>query len=304
MTTTQATNANAGHRLGRGLDSLIGGPAPTAVAQARVTVTAIKHNPFQPRKLFDDDELTQLSVSIRNHGVLQPLVVRKVGDDFQLIAGERRLRAAQKAGLTDVPVHVVEFNDQQVFEAALVENIQRSDLNPIEKAQGFKDYLDRFKMTQDQLGAKLGMDRTTISNLIGLLNLAPEVQDAVRLGQISLGHAKILKGLPDAERQISLCKETILKNHSVHALEQVVKAMRQAEAEAAMAALAAAEANEPKTPAASVNRTAHVASLETDLRHRLACRVDIKVKSKDKGQIVIGFDSNDDFERIVGLLQK
>jgi ParB family chromosome partitioning protein len=149
------------------------------------------------------------------------------------------------------------------------------------------------------------MDRTTISNLIGLLNLAGEVQDAVRLGQISLGHAKILKGLPDTERQIGLCKETILKNYSVHALEQVVKGIRQQEAEAAMAALAAQEAAEAANPRpVNVNRTAHVASLENDLRQRLACRVDIKVKAKDKGQIVIGFDDNDAFERIIGLLQK
>ena len=130
--------------------------------------------------------------------MLQPLVVRQAGDGFQLIAGERRLRAAQAAGLGEVPVHVVAFDDQQVYEAALVENIQRTDLNPIEKAQGFKDYLDRFGMTQDQLGARLGLDRTTISNLLGLLNLPAEVQDAVRLGQITLGHAKVLKGVPEA----------------------------------------------------------------------------------------------------------
>ncbi|MBL8866989.1 MAG: ParB/RepB/Spo0J family partition protein, partial [Planctomycetia bacterium] len=115
-------------------------------------VEAIRHNPYQPRKQFDDEDLKQLRDSIKTHGVLQPLVVRRVNDGFQLIAGERRLRAAQQAGLADVPVHIVEFNDQQVYEAALVENIQRADLNPIEKAQGFKDYLDRFKMTQDQLG--------------------------------------------------------------------------------------------------------------------------------------------------------
>src|SRR5207249_9760489 len=112
--------------------------------------------------------------SVRSHGVLQPLVVRQVGEGFQLIAGERRLRAAREAGLAEVPVHVVNFDDQQVFEAALVENIQRSDLNAIEKAQGFKDYLDRFGLTQEQLGAKLGLDRTTVSNLLGLLHLPKE----------------------------------------------------------------------------------------------------------------------------------
>src|SRR4029077_20298791 len=137
------------------------------------------------------------------------LVVRSVAEGFQLIAGERRLRAAQAAGLAEVPVHVVNFDDQQVFEAALMENIQRSDLNAIEKAQGFKDYLDKFGLTQEQLGAKLGLDRTTISNLIGLLHLPQEVQDAVRTGQITLGHAKILKGITYPEKQISLCREVI-----------------------------------------------------------------------------------------------
>lgn len=298
MTATQPQQ-----RLGRGLDSLISGGNAGNHKQARLTVTQIKHNPFQPRKQFDADELKSLGESIKTHGVLQPLVVRKVGNEFQLIAGERRLRAAQAAGMTDVPVHVVEFNDQEVFEAALVENIQRSDLNAIEKAQGFKDYLDRFKITQDQLGAKLGMDRTSISNLLGLLNLPLSVQDAVRLGQITLGHAKIIKGVADAARQIELCKETILKNLSVHALEAVVKQQRQIEAEAAAAALNAADAEEAKS-VANPNKTAHVAALENELRHKLSLRVEIKVKSKEKGQFVICFDNNADFERIVALLQR
>lgn len=298
------TPAHSQQRLGRGLDALIPGGSPPRFQQARVVVGQIKNNPYQPRKEFDGDELKSLSESIKTHGILQPLVVRKVGNDFQLIAGERRLRAAQAAGLADVPVHVVEFNDQQVFEAALIENIQRSDLNAIEKAQGFKDYLDRFKMTQDQLGAKLGLDRTTISNLLGLLNLPIGVQDAVRLGQITLGHAKIIKGVGDPARQLELCKETILKNYSVHALESVVKAQRQVEANAAAAALIAAVAEEDAMPAPNPNKTAHVTALENELRHKLALRVEIKVRSKEKGQVVLGFDNNHDFERIVAMLQK
>ena len=140
-------------RLGRGLDALIAGPAesptgPTAV----VAINRIQINPFQPRKAFDDDELAKLTDSVREHGVLQPVVVRPAGEGFQLIAGERRLRAAQNAGLGEIPIRIVDFNDQQVLEAALVENIQRSDLNAIEKAQGFKDYLDRFDMKQEQIG--------------------------------------------------------------------------------------------------------------------------------------------------------
>src|SRR5205085_11939838 len=148
----------------------------------------------QPRKAFDPDDLSALSESIKHHGVLQPLVVRVVGDRYQLIAGERRLRAAQQAGMTEVPVRIVDFNDQQVLEAALAENIQRTDLNPIEKAQGFKEYLERFGVTQEQLAQRLGLDRTTISNLVNLLELTSEVQEAVRLDQVSLGHAKALKG--------------------------------------------------------------------------------------------------------------
>lgn len=162
-------------RLGRGLDALLGSMGnPSAAANSRsgtLAVGQIQQNPYQPRKRFDDDELSQLTESIKVHGVLQPLVVRQNGEQFQLIAGERRLRAAQAAGLADVPVHIVDFNEQQVYEAALAENIQRSDLNAIEKAQGFKDYMDRFGMSHEQLGAKLGMDRSTVSNLVGLLNL-------------------------------------------------------------------------------------------------------------------------------------
>jgi ParB family chromosome partitioning protein len=283
-------------RLGRGLDALIAGPAtaaptgPTAV----VPIGRIQINPFQPRKAFDDDELAQLTASVKEHGVLQPVVVRPAGEGFQLIAGERRLRAAQKAGLNEIPIRVVNFNDQQVLEAALVENIQRSDLNPIEKAQGFKDYLDRFHMKQDLLAERLGIDRTTISNLLGLLNLPPEVQDWVRVGQLTLGHAKVLKGLHDPVRVVALAKETIAKNLSVHALEQQAK---QTKTEAA-----AATGNAPAK--AAVEKTAHVQAIEDELRQKLATRVQIKLKGKDKGQIVLGFETTDDFERIVDAFRK
>jgi ParB family chromosome partitioning protein len=286
-------------RLGRGLDALLGavnggGVLGIGAAVGKVRLDQIHQNPYQPRKRFDDDELKQLADSIKVHGVLQPLVVRQAGDNFQLIAGERRLRAATLAGLPEVPVHVVGFDDQQVYEAALVENIQRSDLNPIEKAQGFKDYLEKYGLTHEQLGQRLGLDRSSISNLVGLLNLPAEVQDSVRLGQLSLGHAKILKGLTDPEKQKELAKEAIFKHLSVHALDLLA---REAKAEVA-------EQKGEKAPRAAVEKTAHVQSLEDDLRQRLATRVEIKVKAKEKGQIVIGFDTNDDFERIMSALTK
>lgn len=283
-------------RLGRGLNALIGEKPADAGPITKLATAKIQFNPYQPRKRFDEDELKALTASVRSHGVLQPLVVRALGDGYQLIAGERRLRAAQAAGLTEVPVHVVAFDDQQVFEAALVENIQRSDLNPIEKAQGFREYLDRYGLTQDQFAARLGLDRTTISNLIGLLNLPAEVQEAVRVGHITLGHAKVLKGVAEPERQVQLTRETILKNYSVHALELLVKQQR-IEAVAAAAAEAAPKREVPE-------KTAHVKGLEDQLRQRLAVKVEIRVKAKDKGQIVIGFDTNDDFERILDALKK
>jgi len=282
-------------RLGRGLDALLGGADGVTVQLGgpnRLPLGDIDHNPYQPRKRFDDDELANLTASIKEHGVLQPIVVRPVNGKYQLIAGERRLKAAHAAGLAEVPVHVVEFNDQQVFEAALVENIQRSDLNPIEKAQGFRDYLDRYGAKAEQLGAKLGIDRTTVSNLLGLLNLAPDVQDAVRLGQISLGHAKVLKGLTDHARQSALCKQVVVQNLSVRALEAILKEQT-AEPKA-----------EPVEKAAPAEKTAHVLGVENELKQRLAVRVEIKVRDKDRGQIVIGFDSNDDFERIIDALRK
>jgi|YNPBryunderm2012_1023409.scaffolds.fasta_scaffold18838_2 ParB family chromosome partitioning protein len=280
-------------RLGRGLDALLNDSAATATAISQVPLSQIQPNPYQPRKRFDDEELAQLADSIRSHGILQPLLVRVIEGGYQLIAGERRWKAAQLAGLTEVPVHIVSFDDQHVFEAALVENIQRSDLNPIEKAHGFKDYLERFQMTQDQLATKLGIDRTSVSNLLGLLNLPDDVQDAVRLGQISLGHAKVLKGIPDADRQSALCKQVVLQSLSVRALETLIKEQDSTPAE-----------TPKKAPTEKIEKTAHVISLENELRQRLAVRVEIKVKAHDKGQIVLGFDSNDDFERIVAALQK
>jgi len=210
-------------RPGRGLDALLSNSKEDSKGTAQVALDRIDHNPYQPRQSFDKDELSALSESIRTHGILQPLVVRPRGDRFQLIAGERRLRAAQAAGFDEVPVRVVDFNDQQVLEAALVENIQRSDLNPIEKAQGFQEYLHRFKMTHEELARRLGMDRTTVTNLVRLLELPPEVQTSVRVGQISAGHGRALLAVSDPGRQIALCKEIVLRGHSVRAVEALVK---------------------------------------------------------------------------------
>lgn len=282
-------------RLGRGLDALIGRGTDVLdgvpAEQPRVAVERISHNPYQPRKAFDEEELVSLKESIKTHGVLQPLVVRVVGDTYQLIAGERRLRAAQAAGFTEVPVRIVDFNDQQVLEAALVENIQRADLNPIEKAQGFKEYLERFRMNHEQLAERLGLARTTITNLVGLLDLHPEVQEAVRVNQITLGHAKVLKGLKDGGRQLALCKQIIAQGLSVHAADALAKDHKPT-------------GSGGPAKSSSNGKTRHVKSIEDELRQTLATRVEIRLRGKDHGQIVIAFDSNDDFERLLEVLRK
>src|SRR5262249_52108864 len=293
---TEGDAMDAKPRLGRGLTSLLGEASGENGGRANLSVEQIQTNPYQPRKAFDEDEIHHLSDSIQAHGVLTPRVVRPVGDQFQLIAGDGRLRAAQAAGLREVPVTIVNFDDRQVFEASLVENIQRADLNPIEKAQGFKDYLDRYGVTQEQLAQRLGMDRTSVSNLVNLLHLPEEVQAAVRQNQISLGHAKILKGLPSPQRQVDLCREVVMRGLSVKALELIVK-QQKAEAEAKEAEAALKDVHPSY-------KTAHVQSIETELRQRFATRVEIKVKDKDRGQIVIGFDTNDEFERLVEALRK
>jgi ParB family chromosome partitioning protein len=289
-------------RLGRGLDALLSdipGEDGTVVGSPEVSVDAIEHNPYQPRKQFDDDELESLSQSIKTHGVLQPLVVRQLADDrYQLIAGERRLRAAREAGLATVPVHLVDFNDQQVVEAALVENIQRSDLNPIEKAQGFKDYLDRFQLTHDQLARRLGLARPTISNLVALLELPPDVQESVRVGQLSTGHAKLLRGVNDQAEQSRIAKDIVARGMSVHGTEAYIK-----QGSVEPAAVDPGPKEEAASPPAD-EKTAHVRALEDEIRQKLGLRVEIRVKGSDRGQIVLGFESNDDFERLLEVLRR
>jgi ParB family chromosome partitioning protein len=280
----------------------------------QLPVTVIDANPNQPRRTFDESELQSLRDSIRNHGVLQPLVVRRVGQRYQLVAGERRLRAVRALGISQVPVQVVDFNEQQVMEAALVENIQRADLNPIEKAQGFRDYLARFKMSHEDLGRRLGISRTVISNLLGFLELSDDVQSAVRGGALSTSHAKILKGVSDKELQSKLCKEVILRNLSVDATDILVKqALTEAQARAEQQAnpSKAGESADPDSelPAAerpvkdAVMKTNHVIAIENELRQKLSMRLEIKLFGQDRGQFVLRFENNDDFERLLEILR-
>ncbi len=295
-------------RLGRGLDALLGGDTAAIDRPADATevpLNRIQQNPYQPRKHFDADAITSLSASVREHGILQPLVVRSVNGQFQLIAGERRLRAAHEVGLATVPVRIVDFNDQQVLEAALVENIQRADLNPIEKAQGFKEYLDRFHLSHEQLAQRLGLARSSITNLINLLDMAPEVVDGVRLNQISEAHAKLLKGIKSRDKQIAMFKQIVALGLSVKAAEAMIREAKDGAPGGTANGSSKAGGGSPReASSASHEKTAHVRSLEEDIRQKLAVAVEIRVQGKDKGQIVLTFASNDDFERLIETLRR
>ena len=211
-------------RLGRGLAALIGDVGDEAsVAESgnrkprRAPIENLRPNPRNPRRLFTDNELDELADSIRERGIIQPIVVRALqGDDFEIIAGERRWRAAQRAGLHDVPVAIVEANDAQALEYAIIENVQRADLNPIEEASGYLALMDDFNRTQDEVAQIVGKSRPHVANTIRLLKLSEAVKQLVRSGKISAGHARLLVGQPNAE---SIAHEIIEKGLSVRQLE-------------------------------------------------------------------------------------
>ena len=269
--------------------------APVAAPAAdEIAVELIERNPFQPRREFDAEAITELAESIRRHGVLQPLLVRAVGDKYQLVAGERRWRAAQQIGLENIACRVVELQDSQVCEAAIEENLKRQDLNVLEKAEAFRDYLERFGGTVEDLASRLSMNRSTVSNMMRLLELPEHVQEAVRQDRISGGHARALLPLP-AEDQMELTRQIETQNLSVRKTEEAVRSLLKAGSQPAAA---------PVSPATKPEPSPHVISLQDQLRESLAARIDIRLKKKESGQIVIHFGSNDDFERIVGHLRK
>jgi ParB family chromosome partitioning protein len=277
----------AGSDVGQAASGAGGGPLSVDVLQ-------IDRNPFQPRRDFDEREIAELADSIREHGLIQPLVVRHVGDRYQLIAGERRLRAALQAGWSEVPVVIRDADDRQVAEIAIVENLQRKDLNPLEKAASFQQYLERYQCTQEELAGRLGLDRSTIANLIRLLELPSAVQDAIRNGGVSQGHARALLPLGDEREQIAFCKRIQAEGLSVRAIEQLVQEQ-----------IRAAD-DEPQTggePQASSRRRSHsLMAVEQELRESIGAKVAISQSTKGSGRIVIQFSTREEFERLRELL--
>jgi ParB family chromosome partitioning protein len=257
----------------------------------------IENNPFQPRRDFDDAAIDELAESLEQHGMIQPIVVRRHGESYQLISGERRLRAAVKAGWQQVPAQVREADDRQMSEVAMVENLQRKDLNALEKAHSFQQYLERYKCTQEELAGRLAIDRSTIANLIRLLELPDAIQQAIRAGTLTPGHARALLPLGDEREQLSFCRRICDESLSVRAVEELVQqAIHQADHEP----LAVIGGDGGDTPRRKPSRASseQCASLEQELRAALGTKVDIKQRARGRGQIVIHFTSHEEFERL------
>jgi ParB family chromosome partitioning protein len=266
--------------------------------QSWLALSTIERNPYQPRQHFDEAEIADLCDSIRTHGFLQPIVVRKADDGYQLIAGERRLRAAQLANWERVPVQIREVEDRQMAELALVENVQRKDLNALEKAASFQRYLEEYGGTQEELAARVNIDRSTVANLIRLLDLPDEVKKMLIRGQISKGHARSLLPLGEEHEQIEYARRIHRDGLSVRAVEDEVRHhIRQAD-EPQLSVVGGDGVSRPAAPA----RNEHLTTMEHQLRLALGTKVDLRQTAKGRGRITIHFKSHEEFERIRSLL--
>ncbi|SFJ69164.1 ParB/RepB/Spo0J family partition protein [Jannaschia pohangensis] len=261
-------------------------------AERTLPIEQLHPNPDQPRRTFNEQELSDLAASIAQKGILQPLIVRrdpKREDGYQIVAGERRWRAAQRAGLHEAPVVIRDLDDTEVLEIGIIENIQRADLNAIEEAQGFRQLMERFGHTQDQLSTVLGKSRSHIANLMRLLKLPDSVQEYVRLGTLSAGHARALINAPDAER---LARNIISKGLSVRETERLVKSATEGETQP-----------RAKTARAGSDKDADTRALEGDLSAALSMAVSIDHDSSSEGgSVMIRYKSLDDLDRLCGLL--
>ncbi len=287
--------------LGKGLSALLENPdtditsskgtSKTVGSVAEIKISQIETNPFQPRTEFEKEALQELSESIAEHGIIQPITVRKVGNDrYQLISGERRFRASQMAGLKKVPAYIRIANDQSMLEMALVENIQRQDLNAIEVALSYQRLIDECSLTQEQLSQKLAKSRPSIANHLRLLKLPAAIQLGIRDKDISMGHARALVSAGSEDKQLQLFKKTITDKLSVRQLEDLIKN----------------KAPKKNTPVSSDVLPVSERQMEfkETLADSLSAKVDISKSNNGKGKIVINFDSEVDLNRIIELLEQ
>ena len=290
-------------RLGRGLEALIpGSTVSTTAAPAsdlqRIPLGRIRANPFQPRREFDPAELAELEASLKASGLLQPISVRRRGDAYELIAGERRFRAATNLGWTEISAIVRDYDDRTMLVLALVENLQRANLNAIEEARGYRRLIDDFQLTQQQVADAVGKDRTTVTNLLRILSLPEPIQQLVEQGALSPGHARALLALSGSTPPLAVANDAIARGLSVRELEQLVR-------ELSGVAERPTESQRPATkPGVQPSRAADpsVRRIEDDLRRYLQTDVRIQLSGSEKGKIEVAFYSNDDLERVLELI--
>lgn len=261
-----------------------------------VSVELMFPNTYQPRKIFKEDELESLANSIREQGVLEPILVRPSEGGFEIIAGERRWRASKMAGLTEVPVIEKAYDDQKMLEVAIIENLHREDLNPIEKAVAYRQLIDTFNLTQDEAAAKLGINRSTLTNFLRLLNLPEQVKGFVSRETLSMGHARCLLALKSSDEICEVAHKVIAKDMSVRDTEKLVHYLSHGGEQSGSRGTSSGE------------RSANIIDMEDKLQRALGTKVCIKEatskgKGKGKGKIVIDFYSNDDFQRLLSKLQ-
>ena len=270
--------------LGRGLSSLIG-DTPSIQKNNNVPISSLLKNKFQPRKIFDKEKLDELTESIKERGIIQPIIVRKSGDEknkYEIIAGERRWLAAQNAGLHEVPVVEVEADDLKSLEFAIVENVQRNDLNPIEEAKGYKRLIDEFSYDHDKVGKFIGKSRSHVSNCLRLLSLPDDVIELVENNLISQGHAKILVGLHNAN---SLAKKIIDKNMSVRQAENFIKIVK---------------SNSKKV---LIKKDPNILEIEKSISDKIGLNVVIKNNKKNKGVLYFEYKDMDQLNRLINIIK-
>ena len=278
--------------LGKGLDALfLDNSTEQGLSARTLNINDIEPNREQPRKHFDEDALSELADSIETHGIIQPLLVRPLSDGgYQLIAGERRWRASRMAGLNEIPVVIREMTDSEAMELALVENLQREDLNPIEEAEGFKLLMENYNLTQDQAAQRVGKSRPAVANAVRLLALPEELLEKVKFGTLSPGHARTLLSLEDAQKMIKVAEEIIKRNLSVRDSEKLVKTLL--------------NPKEQKKDKKKEKRDPYFDECEIAIRDELGRKAQIHVSKGEKGTIEIEFFSKSDLQSIMEALAR
>jgi ParB family chromosome partitioning protein len=289
--------------LGRGLGALLADArAPTPVEKghaqsapgngvAKIPIDQIHADKANPRRNFDEAQLEELAASLKHQGVLQPILVRRDGKGYRIIAGERRWRAANKAGLTEMPVVIREASDAEAYELALVENIQRADLNPLEEAEAYRRLVDERKLTQEQVADRVGKDRSSVANALRLLNLPNEIKQFVAEGSLNMGHARAILGLSSSKEMVQLAREVVTENLSVRETEARVKSARGTPVG-------------PSKKKVPPKVSPEAKKLVEDLQRKLGTKVHLLEKGNGKGSLEVEFFSYEDLDRIVALIRR